>query len=94
MTPIGVGAWSWGDRSGYWGDNLSSPEKKEESYEAYRGLVESGIGLIDTSEVTAGCLHVTHSLLTLLLRPSMLRHLRWWMVEDDYLLADSAARAP
>lgn len=51
VTPIGVGAWSWGDRSGYWGSDLASDTKKAENFEAYKALVDSGIGLIDTAEV-------------------------------------------
>lgn len=49
VTPIGVGAWSWGDRSGYWG--YGKGYEKEDNYEAFKGLVDSGIGLIDTAEV-------------------------------------------
>ena len=49
VTPIGIGAWSWGDRSGYWG--YGQDYQKEDNYDAFKGLVESGIGLIDTAEV-------------------------------------------
>ena len=52
VTPIGIGAWSWGDRSGYWG--YGEGYQKEDNEEAFRGMVESGIGLIDTAEVSEG----------------------------------------
>lgn len=48
-TPIGVGAWSWGDRSGYWG--YGGDYNKDTNLEAYKALVDSKIGLIDTAEV-------------------------------------------
>ena len=49
VTPIGIGAWSWGDRSGYWG--YGEGYQKEDNFEAFKGMVGSGIGLIDTAEV-------------------------------------------
>lgn len=48
-TPIGIGAWSWGDRSGYWG--YGNGYTKETNAEAYQSLIDSKIGLIDTAEV-------------------------------------------
>lgn len=48
-SPIGIGAWSWGDRSGYWG--YGDGYTKETNAEAYQALIASKIGLIDTSEV-------------------------------------------
>ncbi len=50
-TPIGVGAWSWGDRSGYWG--YGGDYNKDTNQEAFKALVDSKIGLIDTAEVGA-----------------------------------------
>jgi len=46
---IGVGAWAWGDRSGYWG--YGSEYGKEESRAAYKAIIESGLTFIDTAEV-------------------------------------------
>ncbi|KIY94697.1 aldo/keto reductase [Monoraphidium neglectum] len=46
---IGVGAWSWGDRSGYWG--YGKEYSREASLEAYKALVEAGLTFIDTAEV-------------------------------------------
>ena len=51
MTPVGIGAWSWGDRSGYWG--YGQGYQKADNEEAFKALVDSGIGLIDTAEVRA-----------------------------------------
>ena len=51
VTPVGIGAWSWGDRSGYWG--YGQGYQKEDNEEAFKALVDSGIGLIDTAEVLA-----------------------------------------
>lgn len=48
-TPIGVGAWSWGDRSGYWG--YGGDYNKDTNLEAYKALIDSKIGLIDTAQV-------------------------------------------
>lgn len=46
---MGVGAWSWGDRSGYWG--YGTEYGKEESRGAYKALMEAGLTFIDTAEV-------------------------------------------
>lgn len=46
---IGVGAWSWGDRSGYWG--YGKEYDKSSSLEAYKSLVAAGLTFIDTAEV-------------------------------------------
>ncbi|GLC36902.1 hypothetical protein PLESTB_000180300 [Pleodorina starrii] len=46
---MGVGAWSWGDRSGYWG--YGKEYGKEESRAAYKALIRSGLTFIDTAEV-------------------------------------------
>ncbi|GIL75335.1 hypothetical protein Vretimale_8016 [Volvox reticuliferus] len=46
---MGVGAWSWGDRSGYWG--YGREYGQEESRAAYKALIRSGLTFIDTAEV-------------------------------------------
>ncbi|GIL51221.1 hypothetical protein Vafri_7290 [Volvox africanus] len=46
---MGVGAWSWGDRSGYWG--YGREYGQEESRAAYKALIQSGLTFIDTAEV-------------------------------------------
>ncbi|KXZ49204.1 hypothetical protein GPECTOR_22g794 [Gonium pectorale] len=46
---MGVGAWSWGDRSGYWG--YGTEYGKEESRAAYKALMSAGLTFIDTAEV-------------------------------------------
>lgn len=38
--------------TGYWGNDLTSDDKRAENLEAYKALVDSGIGLIDTAEVS------------------------------------------
>eukprot|EP01025_Chloroclados_australasicus_P008514 TRINITY_DN13037_c0_g1_i1.p1 TRINITY_DN13037_c0_g1~~TRINITY_DN13037_c0_g1_i1.p1 ORF type:complete len:391 (-),score=22.58 TRINITY_DN13037_c0_g1_i1:216-1319(-) len=49
VSNIGVGAWSWGDRSGYWG--YGSDYTKNDNLNAYVSVLESGINFIDTAEV-------------------------------------------
>ncbi|KAG2427969.1 hypothetical protein HXX76_011956 [Chlamydomonas incerta] len=46
---LGVGAWSWGDRSGYWG--YGREYGKEESRAAYQAMIARGLTFIDTAEV-------------------------------------------
>lgn len=46
---LGIGAWSWGDRSGYWG--YGKEYGQEESREAYKALIDAGLTFIDTAEV-------------------------------------------
>ncbi|WIA34227.1 hypothetical protein OEZ86_012580 [Tetradesmus obliquus] len=46
---LGIGAWSWGDRSGYWG--YGKEYGKDASSEAYAALMDSGLTFIDTAEV-------------------------------------------
>eukprot|EP00798_Chlamydomonas_sp_ICE-L_P025879 gene25879-11551_t len=46
---VGVGAWSWGDKSGYWG--YGTEYGKEESRSAYKAIMEYGLSFIDTAEV-------------------------------------------
>eukprot|EP01023_Acetabularia_acetabulum_P044936 TRINITY_DN4539_c0_g1_i1.p2 TRINITY_DN4539_c0_g1~~TRINITY_DN4539_c0_g1_i1.p2 ORF type:complete len:359 (-),score=44.84 TRINITY_DN4539_c0_g1_i1:632-1708(-) len=49
VSSIGVGAWSWGDRSGYWG--YGSDYDKDDNLTAYKAVIDSGISFIDTAEV-------------------------------------------
>lgn len=49
VTNVGIGAWSWGDTSGYWG--YGKEYGRGESLEAYKGLMEAGLTFIDTAEV-------------------------------------------
>ncbi|GFR47566.1 hypothetical protein Agub_g9291 [Astrephomene gubernaculifera] len=46
---MGVGAWSWGDRSGYWG--YGREYGKDESSGTYKALMDAGLTFIDTAEV-------------------------------------------
>lgn len=46
---MGIGAWAWGDRSGYWG--YGTEYGKEESRETYKALLQEGLTFIDTAEV-------------------------------------------
>ena len=48
VPAIGIGAWSWGDRSGYWG---WSKEQEAQNKAALRRAVDLGIDFIDTAEV-------------------------------------------
>ncbi|KAK9853919.1 hypothetical protein WJX84_005356 [Apatococcus fuscideae] len=49
VSPVGVGAWSWGDRSGYWGYNKGYG--KEDNLAAFKETLSHGISFIDTAEV-------------------------------------------
>ncbi|CAD7700092.1 unnamed protein product [Ostreobium quekettii] len=49
VTSIGIGAWSWGDTSGYWG--YGKEYGREAGLEAYKALMDAGITFIDTAEV-------------------------------------------
>jgi hypothetical protein len=46
---LGIGAWSWGDRSGYWG--YGREYGQDASREAYDSLMAAGLSFIDTAEV-------------------------------------------
>eukprot|EP00775_Hariotina_reticulata_P010106 gene10106-10262_t len=46
---LGIGAWSWGDRSGYWG--YGREYGKDSSKDAYDALMAAGLTFIDTAEV-------------------------------------------
>jgi len=49
VAATGVGAWAWGDRSGYWGSDWKADRAK--NLEAYRTLLTGGVDFIDTAEV-------------------------------------------
>jgi aryl-alcohol dehydrogenase-like predicted oxidoreductase len=49
VSATGVGAWAWGDRSGYWTDDWKG--QRVENLEAYKTLLRSGVDFIDTAEV-------------------------------------------
>jgi hypothetical protein len=51
VSEMGLGAWSWGDRSGYWSND--TPEAKVEAEAAYVAAIEAGLTFIDTAEVRA-----------------------------------------
>jgi len=46
VSEIGIGAWSWGDRSNYW-----AGWTKEGSQAAYDASMDAGITFLDTAEV-------------------------------------------
>lgn len=46
VPEMGIGAWSWGDRSGYW-----AGWTKDDALEAYKSAINSGLDFIDTAEV-------------------------------------------
>ena len=48
VSSVGLGAWSWGDRSGYWG--WEKGYGRGENLAAYKEMVEStGIDFLDTA---------------------------------------------
>jgi len=49
VSALGVGAWSWGDRSGYWG--YGKGYDKADTLKAYQATIDAGINFIDTAEV-------------------------------------------
>ncbi|KAK9839785.1 hypothetical protein WJX81_001547 [Elliptochloris bilobata] len=54
VSALGIGAWSWGDRTGYWGwENQGRPDGygEEENRAAYQALVDAGVTFLDTAEV-------------------------------------------
>jgi aryl-alcohol dehydrogenase-like predicted oxidoreductase len=46
VSEMGLGAWSWGDKSGYW-QNWT----REDSLAAYKAALDAGITFIDTAAV-------------------------------------------
>lgn len=49
VSAMGIGAWSWGDRSGYWG--YGSGYDKSDTLRAYEAAINRGIDFVDTAEV-------------------------------------------
>ena len=52
VTPLAVGAWSWGDKTAYWGYS-SDPNAefgRAQCLEAFRASLEGGVGFLDTAE--------------------------------------------
>jgi aryl-alcohol dehydrogenase-like predicted oxidoreductase len=49
---MGLGAWSWGDSSGYWASN--DDKSKSQAGEAYAAALATGLDFIDTAEVSLG----------------------------------------
>ncbi|EFN59001.1 hypothetical protein CHLNCDRAFT_29451 [Chlorella variabilis] len=47
VSSLGLGAWSWGDRSRYWQSDIDRPS----NLTAYKAMVASGIDFLDTAEV-------------------------------------------
>lgn len=45
----GIGCWSWGDRSGYWG--YDKGYNRSDNEQAYNAVVTNGFSLVDTAEV-------------------------------------------
>ena len=52
VTPLAVGAWSWGDKTAYWGysDSPQAEFGRKQCAEAYKASLEAGIAFIDTAE--------------------------------------------
>ena len=50
VSALGIGAWSWGDRSGYWGWDKGGYGEADVR-DAYKATRELGIDFIDTAEV-------------------------------------------
>lgn len=50
ISPLGLGAWSWGDRM-FWGYGKKGGYADDEIRAAYQTSLESGINFIDTAEV-------------------------------------------
>lgn len=52
VSRVGIGAWSWGDRSGYWG--YGQEYGKDAAEESYKACLDLGLNFIDTAEVCPG----------------------------------------
>lgn len=48
VPPLGVGVWSWGDKS-FWG--YGSTHTQDDVYAAYRACVDTGLNFFDTAEM-------------------------------------------
>ena len=51
ISAVGVGAWAWGDRSGYWGSDWKSQTDK--NLDAYRALLRGGVVCVGSPRCTA-----------------------------------------
>ena len=47
VAEMGLGAWSWGDSSGYWASN--DDKSKSQAGEAYAAALATGLYFIDTA---------------------------------------------
>ncbi|GAB4818007.1 hypothetical protein N2152v2_005053 [Parachlorella kessleri] len=48
-STVGLGAWSWGDRTGYWAVDVKGDKGNNQA--AYEAAISAGITMIDTAEV-------------------------------------------
>lgn len=48
VPPLGIGVWSWGDKS-FWG--YGSSHTQDDVYAAYRACVDTGLNFFDTAEM-------------------------------------------
>ena len=48
VPPLGIGVWSWGDKS-FWG--YGSTHTQDDVYAAYRACVDTGLNFFDTAEM-------------------------------------------
>jgi len=51
VSAVGIGAWSWGDRSGYWGQDAAAGYGKGDALDCYNACLELGLNFVDTAEV-------------------------------------------
>jgi aryl-alcohol dehydrogenase-like predicted oxidoreductase len=51
VDSIAIGAWSWNDRSGYWGQNSHGNYNDQDLREAFDSLADDDLTFIDTAEV-------------------------------------------
>ena len=47
-SSIGIGAWAWGDRTGYWG--FGGDYGKDDCGAAFAAALAAGVPLVDTAE--------------------------------------------
>ena len=52
VTPLAVGAWSWGDKTAYWGysNDENAEFGRKQCAEAFKAALASGISFLDTAE--------------------------------------------
>lgn len=58
VAPLAVGAWSWGDKTAYWGYSSAANAEfgRQQCLEAFRASLEAGITFLDTAEAYGGVL--------------------------------------